>query len=112
MAMQQVKAGVPAIYLSGWQVAARRQRQPLQCIRTSRDGGLERADRGEGAINNALMRADQIQHMEGKATSISSRPSWPTPRRDSRRAQCVRADEIDDRGGRGPACTSRTSSLR
>ena len=35
-AMQQVKAGVPAIYLSGWQVAADANDSPARCIPTSR----------------------------------------------------------------------------
>ena len=64
-AMQQVKAGVPAIYLSGWQVAA-----------DANDSDSMYPDQSLYAvssvptvvrrINNALTRADQIQHMEGK----------------------------------------------
>lgn len=64
-AMQQVKAGVPAIYLSGWQVAADANDslsmypdQSLYAV-TSVPTVVKR-------INNALARADQIQHMEGK----------------------------------------------
>src|SRR4051812_33602838 len=64
-AMQQVKAGVPAIYLSGWQVAADANDSlsmyPDQSLyaTTSVPTVVKR-------INNALMRADQIQHMEGQ----------------------------------------------
>src|SRR6188508_3275650 len=64
-AMQQVKAGVPAIYLSGWQVAADANDSlsmyPDQSLyaTTSVPTVVKR-------INNALMRADQIQTMEGK----------------------------------------------
>src|SRR5471032_1820000 len=64
-ALQQVKAGVPAIYLSGWQVAADANDslsmypdQSLYSV-TSVPTVVKR-------INNALARADQIQHMEGK----------------------------------------------
>src|SRR6266852_740040 len=63
-AMQQVKAGVPAIYLSGWQVAADANDSlamyPDQSLyaTTSVPTVVRR-------INNALMRADQIQTMEG-----------------------------------------------
>src|ERR1700693_5661559 len=64
-AMQQVRAGVPAIYLSGWQVAADANDslsmypdQSLYAV-TSVPSVVTR-------INNALQRADQIQHMEGK----------------------------------------------
>src|SRR5580765_2392096 len=70
-AMQQVKAGVPAIYLSGWQVAADANDSlsmyPDQSLyaTTSVPSVVKR-------INNALARADQIQWMEaagGKATA-------------------------------------------
>jgi isocitrate lyase len=62
-AMQQVKAGVPAVYLSGWQVAADANDSlnmyPDQSLyaTTSVPTVVRR-------INNALMRADQVQHME------------------------------------------------
>ena len=62
-AMQQVKAGVPAVYLSGWQVAADANDSlsmyPDQSLyaTTSVPTVVKR-------INNALLRADQIQHME------------------------------------------------
>ena len=64
-AMQQVRAGVPAIYLSGWQVAADANDSlsmyPDQSLyaTTSVPSVVKR-------INNALMRQDQIQTMEGK----------------------------------------------
>jgi isocitrate lyase len=65
-AMQQVKAGVPAIYLSGWQVAADANDslsmypdQSLYAV-SSVPTVVER-------INNALMRCDQIDHAEGKS---------------------------------------------
>src|SRR5262245_48058103 len=62
-AMQQVRAGVPAIYLSGWQVAADANDSlsmyPDQSLyaTTSVPTVVKR-------INNALARADQIQTME------------------------------------------------
>src|SRR5688572_8745632 len=65
-AMQQVRAGVPAIYLSGWQVAADANDSlsmyPDQSLysTTSVPSVVRR-------INNALMRQDQIQTMEGNA---------------------------------------------
>jgi len=64
-AMQQVKAGVPAIYLSGWQVAADANDslsmypdQSLYAV-TSVPSVVKR-------INNALRRADQLHHAEGE----------------------------------------------
>ena len=64
-AMQQVRAGLAAIYLSGWQVAADAnnagQMYPDQSLypATSVPDVVRR-------INRTLQRADQIQHMEGK----------------------------------------------
>ncbi len=64
-AMQQVRAGVPAIYLSGWQVAADANDSlsmyPDQSLyaTTSVPTVVKR-------INAALTRCDQIDHAEGK----------------------------------------------
>ncbi len=64
-AVQQVKAGLKAIYLSGWQVAADAnlagQMYPDQSLypANSVPSVVKR-------INQALERADQIQHSEGK----------------------------------------------
>ncbi|MES9796834.1 isocitrate lyase [Bacillus toyonensis] len=63
-AMQQVKAGLKAIYLSGWQVAAdanlSEHMYPDQSLypANSVPAVVKR-------INQTLQRADQIQHMEG-----------------------------------------------
>jgi len=64
-AVQQVRAGLPAIYLSGWQVAA-----------DANDAGEMYPDQSlypvssvpsvVRRINNALIRADQIHHAEAK----------------------------------------------
>jgi isocitrate lyase len=64
-AVQQVRAGLKAIYLSGWQVAADAnlagQMYPDQSLypANSVPAVVKR-------INQALQRADQIQHAEGK----------------------------------------------
>ena len=64
-AMQQVKAGLKAIYLSGWQVAADAniagEMYPDQSLYPS--NSVPHVVR---RINNVFQRADQIQHMEGK----------------------------------------------
>jgi len=63
-AMQQVKAGLKAIYLSGWQVAA----DANDSCQMYPDQSLYAASSVPSVvrrINNALMRADQIQHAEG-----------------------------------------------
>ena len=63
-AMQQVKAGVPAIYLSGWQVAA----DANNAGQMYPDQSLYPADSVPNVvrrINNTLLRADQIHHTEG-----------------------------------------------
>ena len=64
-AVQMVKAGLKAIYLSGWQVAgdanAAGHTYPDQSLYPSNSGpALARR------LNNALMRADQIQSLEGR----------------------------------------------
>jgi isocitrate lyase len=63
-AVQQVKAGLKAIYLSGWQVAADAnmagQMYPDQSLYPS--NSVPQVVR---RINQALQRADQIQHAEG-----------------------------------------------
>ena len=66
-AMQQVRAGLQAIYLSGWQVAADANTAgtmyPDQSLYPA-NAGPELCKR----INNALQRADQIEHSEGGAS--------------------------------------------
>ncbi|CAN5136799.1 isocitrate lyase [soil metagenome] len=72
-AMQQVKAGLKAIYLSGWQVAADANRAgqmyPDQSLYPC-DSVPEVVRR----INSALIRADQIHHAEG-----DDRIEWMAP---------------------------------
>ena len=70
-AVQQVKAGVPAIYLSGWQVAADAN-DSLQMYPDQSLYAVSSVPTVVKRINNALARADQIQWMEaagGKATA-------------------------------------------
>jgi isocitrate lyase len=63
-AMQQVKAGLKAIYLSGWQVAADAnssgQMYPDQSLYP-----VDSVPAVVRKINNSLMRADQLNHAEG-----------------------------------------------
>jgi isocitrate lyase len=64
-AVQQVQAGLKAIYLSGWQVAA----DANDAGQMYPDQSLYPADSVPNVvrrINNALMRADQIHHLDGK----------------------------------------------
>ena len=66
-AVQQVKAGLKAIYLSGWQVAA----DANLSGHTYPDQSIYPANSVPAVvrrINNALMRADQIEHAEGVQT--------------------------------------------
>ena len=64
-AMQQVRAGVPAIYLSGWQVAADAN-DSLHMYPDQSLYAVSSVPTVVKRINNALLRADQIQTMEGK----------------------------------------------
>jgi isocitrate lyase len=72
-AMQQVRAGLEAIYLSGWQVAADNnaagQMYPDQSLYPANSVPL-----AVKRINQALQRADQIEHAEGGA-----KRSWFVP---------------------------------
>jgi len=64
-AVQMVKAGLKAIYVSGWQVAA----DVNDSGQTYPDQSLYPVDSVPNLcrrLNNALMRADQIDHSEGK----------------------------------------------
>src|SRR5712664_86402 len=74
-AVQQVKAGLKAIYVSGWQVAADAnnagQMYPDQSLYPA-DSVPHMCRR----INNALQRADQIHHAEGK---VPPAQTWFAP---------------------------------
>ena len=72
-AVQMVRAGLKAIYLSGWQVAA----DANTASQTYPDQSLYPADSVPAVvrrINRALQRADQIEHAEGGA-----RRDWFAP---------------------------------
>ena len=73
-AVQSVKAGLEAIYLSGWQVAA----DANSAGQTYPDQSLYPVDsvpKVVRRINNALLRADRIEHSEG----ITDGPHWLAP---------------------------------
>jgi isocitrate lyase len=67
MAVQQVRAGLKAIYLSGWQVAADAnsagEMYPDQSLYP-----VDSVPQVVRRINQAFRRADQIQHAEGNGT--------------------------------------------
>ncbi len=74
-AVQLVQAGLKAIYVSGWQVAS----DANLCNQTYPDQSLYPADSAPTLIrriNNALVRADQITHAEGKSQKM---PYWYAP---------------------------------
>ena len=75
-AVEMASAGLKAIYLSGWQVAADAnlsgQMYPDQSLYPA--NSVPNVVR---AINNALLRADQIAHSEGRDTI-----DWMTPKPD------------------------------
>jgi isocitrate lyase len=93
-AVQMVRAGLNAIYLSGWQVAA----DSNTAGATYPDQSLYPANSGPELcrrINRALLRADQIEHAEGGA----------------RRSTSTRSCAVTSRRAR-PVCISKTSSPR
>jgi isocitrate lyase len=74
-AVQQVQAGLKAIYVSGWQVAADANNAGSMYP----DQSLYPADSVPNLcrrINNALQRADQVHHAEGK---LAPGESWFAP---------------------------------
>jgi isocitrate lyase len=84
-AMQQVKAGLKAIYLSGWQVAADAniagEMYPDQSLYPANS-----VPQVVKRINNTCCAADQIQCVRGQAprrrrlSTTSCSRSWPTPK--------------------------------
>jgi isocitrate lyase len=67
-AVQQVKAGLQAVYVSGWQVAA----DANDAGQMYPDQSLYQADSVPNLcrrINQALMRADQVHHAEGQQSA-------------------------------------------
>jgi isocitrate lyase len=71
--MQQVKAGLKAIYLSGWQVAADAniagEMYPDQSLYPANS-----VPQVVKRINNTLLRADQLHHAEGKDDRLVLQP--------------------------------------
>ena len=77
-AVQQVRAGLKAIYLSGWQVAA----DANLAGQTYPDQSLYPANSVPQVvrrINNALMRADQITFSESADGDTGKSPYWMAP---------------------------------
>jgi isocitrate lyase len=77
-AVQQVKAGLKAIYLSGWQVAADAnlagQTYPDQSLYP-----VNSVPQVVRRINNALLRADQITWSESADGDVHAAPYWLAP---------------------------------
>jgi isocitrate lyase len=77
-AVQMVKTGLQAIYLSGWQVAAdgnlAGQTYPDQSLYP-----VNSVPQVVRRINNALLRADQIAWSERSADSTAPRTNWLAP---------------------------------
>ena len=77
-AVQQVRAGLKAIYLSGWQVAADAnlagQTYPDQSLYP-----VNSVPQVVRRINNALLRADQITWSESADGDVRGAPHWLAP---------------------------------
>jgi isocitrate lyase len=77
-AVQQVRAGLQAIYLSGWQVAADAnlagQTYPDQSLYP-----VNSVPQVVRRINNALLRADQVEWSERSADGTAPRRNWLAP---------------------------------
>src|ERR1051325_5249991 len=78
MAVQQVRAGLKAIYLSGWQVAA----DANTAGQMYPDQSFYPVDSGPSVvkkIKQAPPRADQIEHAEGHADGKKAERYWLAP---------------------------------
>ena len=78
-AVNMVKGGLNALYLSGWQVAGDNN----LASHTYPDQSLYPSNSVPAVVkrlNNALMRADQIDPWKARRTLTGSFPSWPTQR--------------------------------
>ena len=77
-ALQQVKAGLQAIYLSGWQVAADANTAstmyPDQSLYP-----VNSVPEVVKRINNALRRADQVAHLEAQSGAAHDDTNWMAP---------------------------------
>ena len=77
-AVQQVRAGLPAVYLSGWQVAA----DANLAGQTYPDQSLYPANSVPHVvrrINQAFQRADQVEHAERRETGKPPARDWFAP---------------------------------
>jgi len=77
-ALQQVKAGLSAIYLSGWQVAADAN-DSLSMYPDQSLYAVSSVPTVVRRINNTLLRADQIQHMEALQGGAPARIDYLAP---------------------------------
>ena len=92
-AVQQVQAGLKAIYLSGWQVAA----DANTAMQMYPDQSLYPVDSAAAAIrriNHALLRADQIQHMNSFKTAAEQAAPPETAERHGHNGS--RIDQLND----------------
>jgi len=77
-ALQQVKAGLSAIYLSGWQVAADAN-DSLSMYPDQSLYAVSSVPTVVRRINNTLLRADQIQHMEAQQSGATGGIDYLAP---------------------------------
>ena len=116
-AVQKVRAGLKAIYLSRLAGRGRRQHAGADLPGPEPLPGRQRARTSCGASTTRSQRADQIEHAEGEDEPRLVRADRRRRRGRLRRpAQRLRADEGDDRGRRrrralrGPARLARRSA--
>jgi hypothetical protein len=106
-AVQQVEAGLKAIYLSGWQVAA----DANLAGEMYPDQSLYPANSVPAVVRASTMPCaapirSRCWTARAKRDPTGSPPSWPTPKPDSAAPQRLRTDETDDR------CRRRRGPLR
>jgi len=109
-AVQQVKAGLSAIYISGW--ASCRGRKCCRQTYPTRASTLRQRSKSCAPNQSGAAACDQIAHAEGKDETYWLAPWWRTRSRIRRQSERIRVDERHDRGGRGGASISRISCRR
>ena len=116
-AMQQVKAGVKAIYLSGWQVAADNNSYAVDVPRPvavpgglGADGGRAHQQHLPPRRRDPVVQGHQPRRQGLRRLLRADRGRCRSRLR--RRAERLRADEGHDHAPAPAACTSKTSSPR
>ena len=108
-AVQMVKAGLKAIYLSGWQVAGQQPRHVTYPDRACTRPTVPRPWCGESTT--CRRRVDQSNGRRAAMTTICRPHRGRRRGRIRRGVECIRDDQVPSSKQGPPACTSKTNWL-